>query len=131
MTTNLRLLLDEAITDVLADVIRTSSSAINVEYVRELHIRGRSDEEVIQYAKSHRQIVVTTETGMDHRRFPVCTHSGILVLAGSRRHETAQGEAFRRFLLSGYRIKARDSITHITESEARIKSHAGDETIQI
>jgi len=53
LSTNLRILLDEAITDVLADEIRHCSSAINVEYMRELPIKGAKDPAVIDYAKKH------------------------------------------------------------------------------
>jgi predicted nuclease of predicted toxin-antitoxin system len=90
LNTNLRLLLDEAITDPLARLIRESCNSISVEYVRELNIRGALDENVVAYARSETRIVVTTETGMNHKRFPVCTHPGIIVIASRCRHEEAQ-----------------------------------------
>ncbi len=131
MSTNLRLLLDEAITDPLARRIRESSNAINVEYIRELQIRGTTDENVVDYARGSSRIVVTTETHMNHKKFPVCTHPGIIVLAGRHRHEDAQAESFRRFLLSGRREEAKDAVTFISEDEVRIKSHQGDATFRL
>lgn len=123
MSTNLKILLDEAITNVLADEIRRSSSAINVEYMRELPIKGAKDPEVMEYAKASNRIVVTTETGLNDKTFPVCTHPGIIVLKGRRRHESFHAGIFRRFLLSGKRTLARDAVTHISEKSMRIKSH--------
>lgn len=123
MNTDLRLLIDEAITEPLADLIRECSGAVRIEYVRELSIRGSSDEDVVRYAKSTGRIVVTTETGMDERLYPVCTHPGIIVLGGIRRHDDFRMEIFRRFLLSGHRVRARDAVTHISERSARIVTH--------
>ena len=131
MSTNLRLLLDEAITDPLARQIRDSSNAINVEYMRELEIRGATDENVIEYARGETRIVVTTETGMNHKKFPVCTHPGIIVLAGRHRHEDIVAESFRRFLLHGRRQEAKDAVTFISENDVRIKSHKGDDSYQL
>jgi len=90
-------LLDEAVTDVLAKLISQSSAAINVEYVRQLPIRGAEDEVVMKYARQESRIVVTTETGMNHKTFPVCTHPGIIVLSGKRRHESIHAGMFHRF----------------------------------
>jgi len=131
LSTNLRLLLDEAITDPLARLIRESSSAINVEYMRELPIRGATDHRVIEYALQESRIVVTTETGMNHKTFPVCSHAGIIVITGKSRHESFQADLFRRFLLSGRRQEAKDSITFLTDREVRIKSHQGEASFQL
>ena len=87
-------------THVLAELIKTSSSAISVECVRELPIRGISDKGVIDYARKESRITVTTETAMNHKSFPVCSHPGIIVLSGRHRHEAAQADIFKRFLLS-------------------------------
>lgn len=126
MSTNLRLLLDEAITDDLADHIRGSSSAINVEYVRELPIKGARDPAVMQYAHQEHRIVVTTETGINHKSFPVCTHPGIIVLAGRRRHESFHAGIFQRFLLSGHRKHAKDAVTYLSDNGIRIITHEGE-----
>jgi len=123
LSTNLRILLDEAITDVLADEIRHCSSAINVEYMRELPIKGAKDPAVIDYAKKHERIVVTTETGMNHKTFPICTHPGIIVLSGKRRHESFHAGIFRRFLLSGNRQLAKEAVTFLTDDGIRIRNH--------
>jgi predicted nuclease of predicted toxin-antitoxin system len=124
LTTNLRLLLDESVTDVLADLICKSSSAINVEYVRDLTIKGQEDEVIVRYADREKRIVVTTETSMNEYTFPICTHAGIIVLAGKCRHESIQAGIFQKFLLSGKRQQAKHSVTTLCQDEARIKTHS-------
>ena len=124
LSTNLRILLDEAITDPLADEIRRSSSAISVEYMRELPIKGAKDPAVMDYAKANNRIVVTTETAFNERTFPICTHPGIIVLAGRGRHESFHAGIFRKFLLSGHRALAKEAVTYISKKTVRIKSHA-------
>ena len=131
LSTNLRLLLDEAVTDVLAKLISESSAAINVECVRHLSIKGTSDDGVMKYALQESRIVVTTETGMNHKTFPVCTHPGIIVISGKRRHESIHAGMFRRFLLSGHRKEAQDAVTFITENEIRVKNHSGEVSFRL
>lgn len=131
MTTNLRLLLDESVTDPLAELI-AKVSALNVEYVREItHVKGRADRVVVDYARESNRIVVTTETGMNEHSFPVCTHPGIIILAGKHRHESIQGGLFQRFLLSGHRKLAKDCVTTISEGEATIKMHKGEKRLKL
>jgi hypothetical protein len=94
--------------------------------MRELSIKGAKDPAVIAYAKEHNRIVVTTETGMNHKSFPICTHPGIIVLAGKRRHESFHAGIFKRFLLSGRRQDSQDAVTFLSSEGARIKTHSGD-----
>lgn len=122
MNTNLRILLDEAITNPLAEMIKGCSSAINVEYIRDIEsMKSTSDEGVVSYATRQDRIVVTTETGINHKKFKICTHPGIIVLCGPR-HETIHAEVFQKFLLSGERVKAKHAVTFISQKEARIKT---------
>lgn len=123
MTTNLRLLLDESVTDPLAKLVSELSSALNVEYVRDLPIKGADDKTVVEYAKKHNRIVLTTETGMNEVTFPVCTHPGIIVLGGTHRHESIHAGILRKFLHSGERQHAKEAVTKLIEGEARIKTH--------
>src|SRR5579864_8622070 len=97
-------------------MIRECSSALNIEYVRELPaVAGTEDTNVVDYATKENRIVVTTETGINHRKFKICTHPGIIVLGGKRRHETIHAKAFEKFLLSGHRQEANHAVTFINE----------------
>ena len=121
MSTNLRLLLDECITNPLAEMLKKSSTALNVEYIRDLGMSGTPDADVIAYATRENRIVVTTETGINHKKFKICSHPGIIVLSGKHRHETIQAGYFRDFMLSGHRTDACHAVTFLSEREARIK----------
>lgn len=126
MSTNLRLLLDECITDPLARLLTESSSALNVEYIRDLGMTSAPDSSVVDYAKEENRIVVTTETGLNHKKFRICTHPGIIVLSGKHRHESLQAGIFRKFMLSGHRSEAVHAVTFLSEQEARIKTSNDD-----
>lgn len=80
------------------------------------------DDEVMRYATQERRIVVTTETGINHKKFKICTHPGIIVLCGKHRHESIHAETFQRFLLSGHRGLANHAVTFLSSNEARIKT---------
>jgi predicted nuclease of predicted toxin-antitoxin system len=128
LTTKLRTLFDECMTAPLVKLLEESSSALNIEKVGEI-MPGAKDPDVMRYASQEHRIVVTTETGINHRKFKICTHPGIIVLAGRRRHESMQAKAFRKFMLSGHRAKANHAVVYISQSEARILSVNGEETI--
>lgn len=121
LTTNLRLLLDECVTDPLAKALG-DSSALNIERVHDIGMSGAEDAAVIRYAKKANRIVVTTETGINHKKFKICTHPGIIVLGGKRRHEAIHAEVFQKFLLSGHRKEAHHAVTFLSQKEARIKT---------
>ena len=122
LTTNLMLLLDECITDPLAKLLRESSAALNVEFIRDTDMRKATDADIVKYATKENRIVVTTETGINHKKFKICTHPGIIVLAGKHRHESIRNEIFQKFLLSGHRKYAHHAVTFLSEREARIKT---------
>jgi predicted nuclease of predicted toxin-antitoxin system len=130
LSNHLRLLLDEAITQPLADEIRKSPS-VNAEYIRDLPIKGAPDSKVMEYAKSESRIVVTTEGNMNHKSFPVCTHPGIIVLCGAKKHESFQAGMFQRFLLSGHRRYAKDAVSFLSEKQIRIKAHDGETIVSL
>ncbi len=130
MSSTLRVLLDESITDPLAAEM-SEVSGLNVECCRHLSIKGCSDESVIEYAKREERIVITTETGMNDKSFPICTHPGIIVMAGRKRHESVHIKNFMRFMLSGHRKEARDAVTFISEHQVRVKNHDGERNFPI
>jgi len=122
LTTNLRLLLDECVTDPLAKALGDCSSALNIECIRDNGMGTAEDAAVIRYATQENRIVVTTETGINHKKFKICTHPGIIVLGGKHRHESIQAEIFQKFLLSGHRKEAHHAVTFLSQNEARIKT---------
>jgi predicted nuclease of predicted toxin-antitoxin system len=125
-------LIDEPVPDLLADAIASSAGVSSVEYIRDIrasafqNAKKISDDKVVDHARRNGQIVVTVETGINHRSFPICTHPGILIIGGARRHDENRIAMFKNFMQSGERAKARDSVTFLTENKARIKTHTGD-----
>ena len=90
---------------------------------------GANDAEIMRYATKEDRIVVTTETGINHRTFKICTHPGIIVLSGKHRHESIQAEIFQKFLISGHRSKAYHAVTFLSQKEARIKTRELEDTV--
>lgn len=120
--TDLRLLLDEAIQDDVAKEIVESSPGLKCKYVRDIaELRSKSDVEVMEYAQKDRRIVVTTEGKFDDKSFRICTHLGIIVIKARNTYRAAP--LFKKFLLSGHRKEAENSVTFVSEDAVRIKSH--------
>jgi predicted nuclease of predicted toxin-antitoxin system len=93
--------LDECVTDPLAKALGDSSSALNIEHVTDVGMSGAADADVVKYATKENRIVVTTETGINHKKFKICTHPGIIVLSGKHRHESIQAEISRNSYYQG------------------------------
>lgn len=94
-------------------------------YVRDTMLKGKDDVSVMEHAKQERRILVTTETGISEKSFPICTHSGIIIFTVRSRHEAIRGRVFSRFLRSGFRKYAMDSVTYLRQHEALVKTHLG------
>jgi predicted nuclease of predicted toxin-antitoxin system len=68
------------------DMPRSTTAALreaghSVEDVRDVGLRGRSDQEVFQYAQSQGAALLTADKGFcSIVRFPLGTHAGILVV---------------------------------------------------
>lgn len=129
LSTNLRLLLDASVSDILAAEICKFSAVVHSEIVNKLPIKEADDEEIVRYARKHDLIVVTTDTGLNHAAFPVCQHPGIIVLSGRRRHESIHAGLFKRFMQSGHRAYAKDKVTYLTDRLMRVRTH-DDEWLQ-
>jgi len=130
MTTKLRLLLDEAITETLARAIEKLSS-VNSVYVRDVMLlKGAEDSAIIAYARQEGRIVVTTDTAFNERAFAICTHPGIIVFRVDCRHEAIHQEVFQKFLLSGSRKHAKDAMTYLKQGQALIRGHEGEQVVR-
>ena len=111
-------------------MLGVSSSALNIEHVKDV-IAGAEDANVIKYATGENRIVVTTETGINHKKFKICTHPGIIVLCGRHRHASIQAGAFKKFMRSGHRKLVHHAVTFISENQARIKMIDDEQTIKL
>jgi predicted nuclease of predicted toxin-antitoxin system len=74
-----KFLIDEDIPRSTTAVLREAGHS--VEDVRDVGLRGRSDQEVFQYAQSQGAALLTADKGFSSIvRFPLGTHAGILVV---------------------------------------------------
>jgi len=130
LTTKLKLLLDECVTAPLAKMLEESSGILTIKLVSQV-MSGVDDVSVVRFATAEDRIVVTTETGINHRKFRICTHPGIIVLCGKHRHEAIQAETFKKFMLSGHRKKAVHAVIFLSQDQARVKTLDSEETIPL
>jgi predicted nuclease of predicted toxin-antitoxin system len=73
-----KFLIDEDLPRSLAPRLR--SSEMQAEDVRDLGLRGCSDEVILQYASSDERILVTGDTGFGNLlRFPLGSHAGVVI----------------------------------------------------
>lgn len=124
MSTDLRLLIDEAVPDPLAQAIQ-KISAIRSLYARDLpEVAGKDDEIVMEFANKEDRIVFTTESKF--KEFPVCTHPGIIILTVRERHESIRQRIVARFMRSGFRRYTKNNLTRLSTDQAEIEDHSGE-----
>lgn len=120
--TKLALLLDECVTEPLANAIKNGSGTISVEHIDSSHqLWKKSDEMVMEYATNTGRIVVTTDERLDESRFPICTHPGIIIIKSGNRHAFSRRHIFKKFMLSGHRQQAKHAVTRLKSSGSFIK----------
>lgn len=121
MNTSLRLLIDEAIEDDIADEI-AAVPAFNTEYVRKIsHLKGRPDKEIMKYAVATDRIVITFDHDYNSCNFPICTHPGIIRLSSHCKHHTVVRDVMNRFSRSGHRSEVKHAIAHLTKDYCNIE----------
>ena len=123
LNTKLKLLVDECIPSELATEISQCPGVKSCEIVNAEHLLGNKstpDKEIVEYADSKKRIVVTMEGRIDQIRFPVCSHSGIIILKAAKRHEAFKVDLFKRFMQSGHRKRCRHAIIKLRSEDIEI-----------
>jgi predicted nuclease of predicted toxin-antitoxin system len=78
---NLSVVLDENIPPAVADYLRRKRPDWTVRHVRDIGLRGASDQAVFDWAQKNKSIVITfDEDFADARMFPAGTHAGVIRL---------------------------------------------------
>jgi predicted nuclease of predicted toxin-antitoxin system len=78
---NLRVVLDENIPPQIADHLRAKRPAWDVRHVRDIGLRGASDQIIFEWAREHSAIVITfDEDFADTRMYPTGSHAGVIRL---------------------------------------------------
>ena len=121
MGNDLRILVDASVEGPTAKELMETSS-LKAKYVCDLpELKDKDDSAVMDFAVSERRIVVTTDKGFNEKAFKICEHFGIIIINTRSKHRAAP--AFKRFLLSGHRKHAVESVTYINETNIRVKKH--------
>lgn len=115
MSTKLRLLLDESVTNPLAKgILRMSRSAI---YVRTHPIlKGKADPDIANEANRDRRIIVALDNDYNN----IVVKAGVIKLSADRTDEDCLLKMFRAFWQSSYRSKAKNHRTYLTNDGIRI-----------
>lgn len=116
MSTKIPLLIDECVPAPLSAKIAASSGISSFEAITADHPlgnRGTPDHVLVRYATEGGKILVTVEGRLDEKLYRIRTHSGIIVIKATKRHEVEQANLFRRFMRSGYRGGSRHSVTKL------------------
>jgi predicted nuclease of predicted toxin-antitoxin system len=74
-----RFLIDENMSELLKAAI--IAAGFDAEHVRDTALRGRPDQEIIDYATRHRRVLITHDLGIgDIRAYPPGSHAGVLLV---------------------------------------------------
>ena len=133
MATKLRLLLDECIPVHLMEEIRECSGVLNTESINadhELGNRKTPDDVIVNHAKKTNRVVVTVEGRLNEKKYPICTHPGIIVLKAVKRHEVDKIRLFKRFMQSGHRNASKHAVTRLRVEGSNRRELAADGSIR-
>ena len=114
-STKLRLLLDESITNPIAEgILKLSRSA---SYVRaNALLKGKDDPAIAEEANRERRIIVALDS--DYEDLEV--KEGVIKLNADRVDEACLVKIFRAFWLSGHRAESKSRRTYLTNEGIRI-----------
>lgn len=127
MSTDLRILIDEMVPAELVRAIE-GISALRSLYARDVpELISQDDDIVVAYAKNENRIIFTLERRFE--KYGVCKgdHVGIIILTVAERHEAVRRRVFEKFIRSGHRTRASDSITRVSQGKAVVRNHTGNQ----
>lgn len=113
-STNLRLLLDESITDPLAAKILTICPGAH--YVRKTTLKGSLDPAIATFANAERRIVVAIDKDFRNLRL----NEGLIKLDRDRSDEDCLFAIFKAFWQSGHRSEVKNHRAYLNNECVRI-----------
>jgi predicted nuclease of predicted toxin-antitoxin system len=114
-----RLLVDADLDAALPAALRRLRH-VQAWHVMEHGFLRAADALIVPYATRHRMLVVTNDLGISARRFPNCTHAGILLLDFARRDPEAVLARLRLVWRSGLRSRLPHSVTTIDNQGVKV-----------
>jgi predicted nuclease of predicted toxin-antitoxin system len=121
MATHLRLLVDECIEDDVLEWVKGYDRFKVVDLI-ECGLEGADDATVVQRATDEDRILLTQDKGVCEREYPICSHSGIIILVNPNPNTYERVvELLQGFFQSGRRQSSKHAIV-------RLKNHAFEVT---
>jgi hypothetical protein len=114
-----RLLVDATVNHDLPHGLRTLRQ-VQASHVGEHGFLRAADELIVPYATRHRMILLTNDTGISARRFPICTHAGVIVVDIAWRDPAGILARLRILWRSGLRSRLPHSVTTIDDEGVKI-----------
>lgn len=109
-------------------------SALRVEWVTDDHcLSGKTDQEVVRYASECGAIVLTLDADYNPKRFPICTHPGIIRIACSNTFPDSILDCFTKFIRSGHRSSAKHAFVFLKSDgfDLHRKTNKGIEVLPV
>jgi predicted nuclease of predicted toxin-antitoxin system len=117
---SLKVLIDEQIPNGLATQLLEHPS-LRGAYVRNMpSLKGREDKIIMNYACESGSILITAESGINEKTFPICTHPGIIIFSSRLRHQDLHADIFQRFMRSGHRKLAAHHVLYLYLRSVRV-----------
>jgi predicted nuclease of predicted toxin-antitoxin system len=118
-TPKLRLLLDESVTDPLADgILRLCQSAVYVR--RNPLLKGKKDPQIAEEANRTRRTIVAIDSDYNE----ISVSEGVIKLNANRTSEECLVKMFNAFWKSGHRAEAKTRRTYLTDEGIRMTNGA-------
>jgi len=128
---HLRLLCDEHIPLTIVEWLKKAPGRHKVATVCELGWGGLKDPVLIKKATNDNRVIVTRDREFRlAAKYPICTHSGILVLPGRRYTPEECIRALRNFLLSGERECCKHAIVTLHPESAWVEDVNGSRSLE-
>jgi predicted nuclease of predicted toxin-antitoxin system len=133
LSTKIPLLLDECVPAALAKAIEVAPGISSFEAITANHPLGNigtPDQDLVKYATDRGRILITVGKRLNEKLYKICTHSGIIVISATKRHETEQAKLFARFMRSGHRGGSGHAVTKLRLEGSERLEMGPDETVR-
>ncbi len=126
-TNHLKIMVDEDFLDPRTLKCLSRLRALKVKTVIECGFAMGAKDTVLVQATGEEGLLLTGDKNtINERKYPPCTHGGILIIKHARPTPDEICRRVRAFCLSGHRAKAKNHVTHLHADKAIIYTHHKD-----
>jgi predicted nuclease of predicted toxin-antitoxin system len=121
----LRLLVDEGVYRPVTDWLK-NYGRLRVTDVYELGLQGVEDCELVKKATEERRVLVVIDRGFSQKRYPICTHSGIIRVGIKKPHTSEEMiRVLKSFFQSGEGAQCKHAVVTLRDDSFEIQSQDG------